>query len=197
VTTAEQAGVNPAWGGVKHLSWAELEAGLESIRQSPQDRGALEMIVVRPGTDQRLVLDACELGPGQGVHGDDWASRAHVQLPDGAVDLKAQVTLMNARAIALLAQSKDRWALAGDQLIVDLDLSGDNLQPGQRLRLGTAVLELTDKPHRGCAKFAERFGAEALKFVNSEAGRKLHLRGIYAMAVQPGKAQVGDLVVKC
>ena len=192
MTTAEQEAQT-----VKHLSWTELEAGLEAIQQSPRDHGTLELIVVRPGTNRRLVLEACELSPALGVHGDDWASRAHVQLPDGTVNLKAQVTMMNSRVIALLAQAKERWALAGDQLIVDLDLSDDILRPDQRLALGTAILEITNKPHRGCAKFAERFGADALKFVNSEVGRHLHLRGVYARIVQAGAARVGDAIVKC
>jgi MOSC domain-containing protein YiiM len=103
---------------------------------------------------------------------------------------------MNSRAVALLARTKDRWALAGDQLYVDLDLSEDNLQPGQQLTVGTVILEVTDKPHRGCAKFAGRFGAEALKFVNSEVGWHLHLRGIYARVVQAGEAHVGDVIAK-
>ena len=180
-----------------HLSLPELQAGLDHIRQAPKDDGTLAMIVVRPATDERVLLEAGDLSPELGVHGDNWASRAHVQLPDGGINFGYQVTLMNARALALLARSKDRWPLAGDQLIVDLDLSADNLTAGQRLKIGTAILEVTDKPHRGCAKFAARFGTVAHKFVNSDEGWQLHLRGINVRVTQAGRIQVGDLIAKC
>jgi hypothetical protein len=161
-----------------YLTTAELEAGLDYIRQSPKDGGALMYIVVRPERDERV------------VHGDMW-------LRKGTPHIDAQVMLMNARAIELLARAPDRWALAGDQLYVDLDLSEDNLQAGQRLALGSIILEVTGKPHKGCAKFAQRFGKEALEFVNSPQGWQLHLRGICARVVQPGMTKVGDRVVKC
>jgi MOSC domain-containing protein YiiM len=166
-----------------------LEAGLDYIRQSPKDAGTLTNIFVRPEVDQRVVLQECEMSAEQGVHGDMW-------LRKGQPDVKAQVMLINTRAIALLARTPDRWALAGDQLYVDLDLSEDNLQAGQRLALGTAILEVTGKPHKGCAKFAQRFGKEALAFVNSTQGWQLHLRGICARVVQDGTAKVGDRIVK-
>lgn len=172
------------------LTTAELEAGLNYIRQSPQGEGTLMMIVVRPAVDQRLVVQACEMSAEQGVHGDN-------RLHKGRPDINGQVLLMNARAIELLARTPDRWALAGDQLYVDLDLSEDNLRAGQRLALGSAILEITSKPHRGCAKFAQRFGKEALEFVNSPQGWQLHLRGVSARVVQSGTANVGDRVVKC
>ena len=101
-----------------------------------------------------------------------------------------------ARAIALVAQSTDRWALAGDQLYIDLDLSTDNLPPGTRLRLGSAVIEVTAQPHTGCGKFAARFGTEAAKFVNSPEGKKLRLRGLNAKVVAPGVIRVGDMARK-
>jgi MOSC domain-containing protein YiiM len=172
-----------------YLTTAELEAGLDHIRQSPKDEGTLKYIVVRPEVDQRVVLQECEVSAEQGVHGDNW-------LRKGRPDVDGQILLMNARAIELLARTPDRWALAGDQLYVDLDLSEDNLQAGQRLKLGSAILEVTDKPHKGCAKFARRFGKEALEFVNSPQGWQLHLRGICTRVVQDGTAKVGDRVVK-
>jgi MOSC domain-containing protein YiiM len=172
-----------------YLTTAELEAGLDYIRQSPKDAGTLTNIFVRPEVDQRVVLQECEMSAEQGVHGDMW-------LRKGQPDVKAQVMLINTRAIALLARTPDRWALAGDQLYVDLDLSEDNLQAGQRLALGTAILEVTGKPHKGCAKFAQRFGKEALAFVNSTQGWQLHMRGICARVVQDGTAKVGDRIVK-
>jgi MOSC domain-containing protein YiiM len=103
-----------------------------------------------------------------------------------------QINIMNARATALVAGSKDRWPLAGDQLYVDLDLSGANLPPGTRLAIGSAVLEVTSQPHTGCAKFVARFGLDAMKFVNSPVGRELNLRGINAKVVTAGTIRVGD-----
>jgi MOSC domain-containing protein YiiM len=107
-----------------------------------------------------------------------------------------QLNVMNARVIALLAREEDRWPLAGDQLYIDMDLSQENLPPGTRLALGSAVIEVTDQPHTGCKKFAARFGLDALKLVNSPLGRQLQLRGLNARVTQPGMIRVGDLVKK-
>ena len=179
-----------------HLSRDELEAGLDEILSSPSDRGTLKAVVIRPETDARLSLQRCELSPELGVHGDDWAQGCWMTLPDGRPHPDVQVTLMNARTIALIAREEARWALAGDNLYVDLDLSAANLPPGTRLALGSALLEITAVPHNGCVKFAARFGLEATRFVNSREGKRLHLRGIYARIVQPGTITVGDLVSK-
>jgi hypothetical protein len=172
-----------------YLTTAELEAGLEHIRQSPKDKGALMCIFVRPEVDRRVALQKCEMSVEQGVHGDMW-------LRKGTPNIEAQIMLINTRAIALLARTPDRWGLAGDQLYVDLDLSEDNLPVGQRIAVGTAILEVTSKPHKGCTKFAQRFGKEALAFVNAAEGWQLHMRGICARVVQSGTAKVGDRVVK-
>ena len=105
-----------------------------------------------------------------------------------------QITLMNARLVALIARTPDRWALAGDQLYVDFDLSGDNLPPGTRLEVGLGRARDHRQPHTGCGKFVKRFGVEALKFVNSPVGRELHLRGIYARVVEGGSLRKGDAI---
>ena len=107
-----------------------------------------------------------------------------------------QLNIMNARVIALVAQKKARWALAGDQLYMDLDLSAENVPPGTRLSLGEAVIEVTDQPHTGCKKFAARFGLDALKFISSPIGKQLQLRGINAKVVRSGAIRVGDTVKK-
>jgi MOSC domain-containing protein YiiM len=103
---------------------------------------------------------------------------------------------MNARTIALIAQDETRWPLTGDNLFVDLDLSADNLPPGTRLSAGSALLEITAVPYKGCRKFVERFGVDATRFVNSREGLRLHLRGIYARIVEPGTVTLGDTVEK-
>jgi MOSC domain-containing protein YiiM len=107
-----------------------------------------------------------------------------------------QVTLINTRLIALVAQSQERWALAGDNLYVDLDLSQENIKPGQQLSIGSVILEVTDIPHKGCEKFVERYGADANQFVNSEEGQRMSLRGIFARILQAGTVEVGDEVKK-
>ena len=181
---------------IKHLTMAELEAGLAEIRRSPQDEGVLEMIVRRPRIDEREVLAEGELDLSEGLVGDNWKTRGSSLTADGSAHPDTQLNVMNARAIALMAQNKARWSLAGDQLFMDLDLSAENLPPGTRLAVGPAVIEVTAQPHTGCKKFMARFGLDAMKFVNSPMGKQLRLRGINARVVQPGLVRVGDVVKK-
>jgi MOSC domain-containing protein YiiM len=171
-----------------HLDLSALEAGLDEIRRSPADDGKVELIVRRPADNEREVLAEAHLDTAGGLVGDVWRSE------DG--DPVRQVTVMNARAIALLAGALDQWALAGDQLYVDMDLSGANLPPGSRFAVGSAVLEVSAQPHRGCKKFAARFGLDALRFVNSPAGYGLNLRGINTRVVGAGVVRPGDVVRK-
>ncbi len=181
---------------VTYLTTAELEAGLEQIRQSPQDRGVLELIVRRPTVDEREVLTEGNLDISEGLVGDNWRARGSSSTEDGSAHPDMQLNIMNARVAALVAQDKSRWPLAGDQLYIDLDLSDENLPPGTRLEIGTAVIEITAIPHTGCNKFAARYGPDAVMFVNSPVGKTLHLRGINAKVIQAGVIRVGDVARK-
>jgi hypothetical protein len=180
----------------KHLTIAELEAGLDVIRQSPKEEGVLEMIVRRPRTGEREVLNEGELDLQEGLVGDNWSTRGSSRTADGSSHPDMQLNIMNSRVIALVAQDKERWQLAGDQLFIDLDLSAENLPPGSLLALGTGVIEVTAEPHAGCQKFVERYGVNAMKFVNSVVGRQLNLRGINAKVIQAGVIRIGDRVKK-
>ena len=181
---------------MKHLTMAELEAGLEQIRQSPRDEGVLELIVRRPEVGEREVLDEGQLDLQDGLVGDNWKYRASSRTPDRSPHPEMQLNIINSRVAALVARDRERWQLAGDQLYLDMDLGAENLPPGTQLTLGSALIEVTPQPHTGCKKFVARFGLDAMKFVNSEIGRELRLRGINARVVQPGKIKVGDIVRK-
>jgi hypothetical protein len=179
---------------VRHLSLEELAAGLDDIRQSPSDHGAVQMIVRRPDTEKRETLTHGELDTEQGLVGDNWLHRGNSRTADGSAHPEMQLDLMNSRVIALVAVTKDRWPLAGDQIYVDLDLSKENLPAGTQLRLGSAIIEVTGIPHTGCKKFVARFGLEAVKFVNSGLGKQLCLRGINTRVVKSGTFDVGDII---
>jgi hypothetical protein len=181
---------------MKHLSMTELESGIEYIRQSPKDSGILRMIARRPRDDEREVVESAELDLSEGLLGDNWRARGSKHMPDGSANPNAQITVMNARAIGLVAQEQERWSLAGDQLFIDMDLSDDNLPAGTRLAIGSAVIEVTAQPHTGCRKFSDRFGVDAMKFVNTPEGRRFHLRGINTRIVQGGTIRIGDVVRK-
>ena len=181
---------------VTHLTIEQLDAGLDDIRRSPADGGTLLKIVRRPDIDRREVVDEGRLDIDVGLVGDTWMDRGSASTPDGSSNPEAQVTIINSRALDLMAQSEDRWQLSGDQLVVDIDLSMENLPSGTQLSIGSAVLEISEKPHTGCVKFADRFGKDALRFVSTPMGQEMRLRGVNTRVVQSGTIRAGDTVAK-
>jgi len=178
-----------------HLTMTQLEDGETEIAESPTTNGTVEMIVCRPVEDGRTVLTTATFSVGVGLVGDNYVERGSTRTPDKAAHPEAQVTLMNSRSIDLICQGdKDQWPLAGDQLFVDFDLSLTNLPTGSRLAIGSTVLEVTAKPHTGCAKFAQRFGLDAAKWANSSSEHRY--RGINAAVIQEGTVTVGDTIRK-
>ena len=181
----------------RHLTVTELEAALPAALASPKDEGTLDLIVRRPALGRRDALDAAELDLATGLVGDTWNIRASKRTRDGSPHPDMQITLMNSRVISMIAGERTRWGLAGDQLYVDFDITAENVPPGTRLAIGSVVIEVTDQPHTGCAKFLKLFGVDATKFVNSPRGLALRLRGINARVVVPGRIQTRDRIRKC
>lgn len=181
---------------ITHLTTDQLLAGLDHVKAAPNDNGTLEMIVQRPAEDARVVLEEAQLNQEEGLAGDNWNQRGSSRTDDGGPHPDMQLNLMNSRICEMVAGSRDRMQLAGDQLIVDLDLSEANLPAWTKLQIGSAVIEITDQPHNGCAKFTKRFGLDAHRFVNSDLGKELHLRGVNARVVTPGTIRAGDTITK-
>lgn len=185
---------HPGDHATHHPDSATLQAGLADVRRSPTDQGTVELLVVRPAVDERIVADTVTADLEQGIVGDTWLERGNSRTADGAADPQAQITVMNSRAARLMAGSRERMPLAGDQVYLDLDLSIDNLPPGTVLDFGEAALEVTAAPHTGCSKFAARFGVDALRLTADPDGRQLRLRGINARVVRPGVIRAGSTV---
>lgn len=183
-------------GQVPHRTTDQLEAGLDDVRAAPIDVGTVELIVCRPAEGAREVLTEGRLDPEIGLVGDTWSERWSKRTPDGSPHPEMQLNLIGARFSRLISDDEAHRALAGDQLHLDLDLSEAHLPPGTRLALGSAVIEVTAEPHRGCAKFTRRFGLDAMRLVNSPAGTALRLRGVNAKVVTAGVVRPGDAVTR-
>jgi len=178
------------------LTMAQLEAALDHIREAPKDNGVVDLIVRRPRVDSREVLDEAQFDVEQGLMGDSWIYRGSSKTADGGPHPEMQITIMNSRVVDLVAQEKERWPLAGDQLFIEMDLSKANLPAGSRIAIGSAIIEVTEPPHLGCQKFVARFGTDAMKFVNSPVGRELCMRGVHARVIQNGTVRTGDVARK-
>ena len=180
----------------EHPSLADLESALDHILASPSSGGKLEMIAARPAVGERKQLEEATLDDQQGLVGDNWKDRSSTRTPDGSANPDAQLTIINSRLVNAVSGSKSRWELAGDQLVVDIDLSHDNLPVGSRLQIGSAIVELTAEPHTGCVKFATRFGNAALRFVSGPVAMQQRRRGANAKIVKSGTVSVGDVATK-
>lgn len=165
------------------------ESVLAHVRASPKDNGVLKLIVLRLPNDQRRMPSQVTLNKANGVEGDRW------NLKPNPSPL-SQISVMNARFLKAIAGDTERMTLAGDNLIVDLDLHETNLPAGTRLRIGQTVIEVTDYPHTGCIKFERRYGKAVRELADTPEGLALRLRGLYARVVHEGEIRLGDIISK-
>ncbi|CAN5271916.1 MOSC domain-containing protein [soil metagenome] len=179
---------------MEHRTAADLEQHLDYLRAAPAETGMLGLVVRRPRNRAREVLSEGLVDPVEGLVGDNWLTRGSSGPRGRQPNREAQLTVMSHRMVGLLSEDPEVQALAGDQLYVDLDLSVDNLPAGSRLAVGEVVLEVSAKPHTGCAKFVAHFGTDVMRFVNGRVGRQLRLRGLNARVLSGGTVAAGDAV---
>jgi MOSC domain-containing protein YiiM len=174
-----------------HVTREELDTYLPELRALGTEQGTLELIVVRPSEGERETPSAAEVTVEEGLVGDRWKPFVEA---DGSLGRETQLTIASTHLLGLIAEP-ERWALSGDNLLVDMGLDMETLPAGSRLAIGdTLVVRISELPHTGCAKFSARFGSDALKFINSPEGRRLRLRGVNAKVIVPGTIEVGDPV---
>jgi hypothetical protein len=184
VTELQKESYGPRGDSSRHRYLDELESGYQALDAPPSDEGRLALLVLRRGDGVRETPQRAVLSIEDGMPGDGWSRRP-------PRDPEAQLAVMR-RDVAELIAGGQPLTLFGDNLFVDFDISAQSLPVGTRLRVGEAVVEVTPKPHNGCRKFAERFGAEALRFVSQKATRDQNLRGIYWKVVESGATAAGD-----
>ncbi len=171
---------------LRFLTLSDLERELHELARSPADSGRVALIVRRVAGGRREILDHVEVSADAGVTGDAWGRKP-------LRDPEMQIAVMQVDVAQLIANGQP-LTLFGDNLILQLDLSASNLPAGTRLRVGSALLEVTPFPHNGCRKFQARFGPDALRFVSMKTLRHRNLRGIYMRVVEPGNVRPGDRV---
>jgi len=94
---------------LSHVTAEQIQAGLPDLYLSPKDSGPVRLIVCRPSTGARVLLDEAELDPAIGLRGDSWQIRGSSRTEDGSANPDAQLTMMNSRVIALLAGDQENW----------------------------------------------------------------------------------------
>jgi hypothetical protein len=169
----------------RHLSADELTRRFANLSPAARDAGSVRLLVRRgPERGQREEPEAARLSVGEGLPGDSWAR-------GGTPSRETQLTAMEAGVAEIIANGQP-WSLFGDQLFLDLDLSSGNLPVGSVIAVGESELEVSPKPHKGCAKYQARFGPDALRFISRPELRPRNLRGVYLRVVTEGWVRVGD-----
>jgi MOSC domain-containing protein YiiM len=161
------------------------------------DGARILSLINRPSEGIHIETNELHLDTERGIVGDRWRDSAWLRRPDGSPDPRVQVSLTNLAVMQCFADETGRSPFdCGDNLYTHLSLTETNLPVGQRLRIGAAVLEVSDVENDACGKFAQRFGASAFQYIRAPQNRHLRLRGIFCRILRGGVIRVGELITK-
>lgn len=176
------------------LTLLELDQCWQKIPTASGIHGRVIQVCVRPEMDQRAFPEVLQLSPDRGAIGDRWERRTWKYLPDGRPDPRVQVALMNIRMLEFVQSLTGSRHHPGDTLIVDFDLSEDNLPTGAHLQIGSAVVEISNVVNDACAKFARHYGEDVFAWFRDSSRRAWRLRGAFGRVVVEGEVRAGDPV---
>lgn len=147
---------------------------------APPRPGEVLWIGVRPERRQAMQpLAEASMAPDTGLAGDRYSSRT---------SRSRQVTLIGAENLAAIASFLGREALDPALLRRNILVRGINLLAlkGRRIRLGTAILEITGECHP-CSRMEEVLGLGGYNAVRGQGG-------VTARIIGPGQAALGSAV---
>lgn len=174
----------------------ELGAALTSVLAAPTRETKVDLLCCRPSRNQRDFPAELSFSAKDGVEGDYGLSSPWLTLADGAADPRIHVSILPLRVLDLVWRDRETTTFSGDTIIADFNTSLENLPVGTKLRVGDAVIQVTDIWNRGCAKWKVRFGRDAYDWTSAPEHEALRLRGIYCQIVQDGVVHVGDSITR-
>ena len=174
-----------------------LSARRSWVLDAPKDNAPILTLCVRPAEGERRFVQTMQLDPERGVVGDRWLTKTWMRLSDGRPDPRIQVCIMGSRLLELVRREGADSMYPGDNVIADMDFSEANLPVGQHLQLGTAIIEVSDVFNSACSKWQQRYGADALTWINLPENKPHRLRGILARVVRAGEVHLTDSIRKC
>ena len=164
----------------KHLMKAELERGMDLVRKNSSSfQCNVDALVLRAPSGARQQPPQASLTVAEGLIGDRWSL--------GKANPGDQVSMMNVDVAHLIANGQS-VVLFGDNLFTRMDLSEAALPVGTVLQVGSARLQVSEKPHVPCGQFKARFGEAAFRC----AANDHRIRGVYLTVVESGSAALGD-----
>jgi len=173
-----------------------LDRALPDVLAAPKTDAPISLLCIRSDYNQRHYPDRISMTRAGGVAGDFEMSQPWLELADGIADPRIQVSILPKRVLDLVWLDREKQAHPGDTIIADLDMSHDNLPAGSLIRVGTAVLCVSDIWNEGCVKWKVRYGRDAYKWASNPAHEVHRLRGVLCSIEQDGEATLSDTIVK-
>lgn len=181
---------------INQITLEELQAALPDVLAAPKDKAPIEQLCLRPDVGVRNFVGEMQLTREFGIPGERWNYAPWLTLEDGRADPRIQISILGKRVLDLVYNNPENMIHPGDSFIADMDFSHENMPDGTLLKIGSAVLRVSDKFNHACQKWKDRYGEDALRWIVMPNNRQYRLRGVLCEVVEDGKVKPGDLIQK-